>query len=173
MTATQPPLTDAELATVAAFADQVVARGLMPAASVEIKTIRRLEREHRASQREVDSLRSVLSEIRAVVDAAAIYSTSMPYVQAHSRIANLLASHAIEVSLLSAGSTRDEIAQLRTALREACDWATPTNKRHYHSAGGFASELMPMYTRIGDRTRAERLVELQKLADAQGVEDAK
>ena len=166
-------LTDAELDAVAAFADQIVARGLMPSSSVEIETIRRLEREHRASQREVDSLRSVLSEIRAVVDAAAIHSTSMPYVQAHSRIANLLASHAIGASLLSAGTARDEIALLRAALREACDWATPTDKRHYHSDGGHASELMPMYTRVGDRTRSDRLVALQKLAGVQGVEDAK
>jgi hypothetical protein len=173
MTAPQPPLTNAELAAVSAFADQVVARGLMPSSSIEIGTIRRLEREHRAHQRDVDNLRSVLSEIRAVVDAAALHSTSMPYVQAHSKIANLLASHAIEASLFSAGTARDENAQLRAALEEACDWATPTNKRHYHSAGGFASELMPMYTRIGDRTRTERLDALRKLADIQGVADAK
>lgn len=91
MTTPRPPLTDAELDAVAAFADQVVARGLMSASSIEIETMRRLAHEYRASQRDLTWLRSVLQEIRAIVDAAAVHSTSMPYVQAHSRIANLLA----------------------------------------------------------------------------------
>jgi hypothetical protein len=119
------PLTDAELDSVSAFADRIVARGLMSAASVEIETMRRLALEYRAG-------RAVLQEIRAVVDA-------------------------------TASTTRDEVAQLRAALKEACDWATPFNERHDRAAGGYESERLPMYTRVGDRMRADRLTALQKL----------
>lgn len=151
----QRPLTAAELSAVVAFADQVVARGLMSTSSVEIETIRQLERAYRAQQ-------EVLEEIRDVVAEAAVHSASVPYVQAHGKIANLL------YPMPRVRSATDEIAQLRSALREACDWATPFDGRH---AGGHASELLPMYTRVGDRTRADRLAELRKLAD-QGVTGA-
>ena len=156
----QASLSTVALGAVVAFADQLVTRGLMPASSVEIETIRRLERAYRMQQ-------AILSEIRAVVVATAVHSTSMPYVQAHSKIANLL------YPMPSPRSSTDEIAQLRAALREACDWATPFDKRHQGAVGGFSSEMLPMYTGVGDRTRTERLVELRKLADVQGGTDAK
>jgi len=47
----QRPLTDADLHAVSTFVDQVVARGLMKASSVEIQTIRELVRSY--GQREV------------------------------------------------------------------------------------------------------------------------
>ena len=50
------PLTDAELASVEAFADQVVARGLMASSSVEIETLRRLVRDQRGHQQRVADL---------------------------------------------------------------------------------------------------------------------
>jgi hypothetical protein len=147
VTAPQSMLTDAALDRVSTLADQMVARGLMSASSVEIETMRRLALEYRAS-------RAVLQEIQVIVDAATVHSTSMPYVHAHDRIADLLAV---------TSTTRDEVAQLRAALKEACDWAAPFNQRHDRCAGGYASELLPMYTRVGDRNRADRLTELRKL----------
>ena len=55
---------------------------------------------------------------------------------------------------------RAQVEHLQAALREALDWATRFDGRH---EGGYTSELLPMYTRIGDRQRAERLAVLAKL----------
>ena len=148
----QRPLTTAELGVVVAFADQVVARGLMSASSIEIETIRLLESAYRAHQ-------AVLSEIRAIVDAAAVHSSSMPYVQAHSRIASML------YPMPRVRPATDEVARLRGALKEACDWAMPFDGRHDRTAGGYASEVLPMFTRVGGRTRTDRITALRKLAD--------
>jgi hypothetical protein len=55
---------------------------------------------------------------------------------------------------------RDERDALKEALEEALRWATPFDQSVTRA---YASELLPMYTRIGDRERAKRLVELRKL----------
>ena len=59
----------------------------------------------------------------------------------------------------------DRCKELTAALAEACDWATPFDSRHHDRAGGYASELLPMHTRVGDRTRTDRIAALRKLAD--------
>jgi hypothetical protein len=54
---------------------------------------------------------------------------------------------------------RDERDALKEALEEALRWATPFDQSVTRA---HASELLPMYTRIGGLKRAERLVELRK-----------
>jgi hypothetical protein len=56
------PPTEADLRSVTAFADQVVARGLMSATSVEIETIRRLVRGQRVHERNSSSRLAYLRE---------------------------------------------------------------------------------------------------------------
>lgn len=64
----------------------------------------------------------------------------------------------------------EERDALALALTEALDWAIPTDKRRlelYHR-GGCTSELIPQFTQIGERNRAERLAELAKLVAPSG-----
>lgn len=49
---------------------------------------------------------------------------------------------------------------LRERLAEALDWATRYDARHFKAPGGWKSELLPMYTRIGNRHRDVELVTL-------------
>lgn len=58
----------------------------------------------------------------------------------------------------------DSNAKLARALREALDWALPTGTletdgRH-RTQGGYESRMMPMYYRLGDQFRADRLAAL-------------
>jgi hypothetical protein len=56
----------------------------------------------------------------------------------------------------------EELETLKAALCEALDWATPFDHRH-SAQGGYESELMPMFVRIGERRRDERIADLLKL----------
>ena len=56
-----------------------------------------------------------------------------------------------------------EIERLRAALTEALDMATPFDGRHSTGVGGYASEMRPMYTRIGSVCVDDRIAELRKL----------
>lgn len=57
-----------------------------------------------------------------------------------------------------------ELREVRAALTEALDWAKRFDGRHDRS-GGYSSELLPMFTRIGERLREDRLSELAKLGE--------
>ena len=77
-----------------------------------------------------------------------------------SNLAFIAASRTLVLDLIA------EIEQLRAALAEALDWALPFDGydgRHGRTVGGYTSELIPQFTRIGDRQRANRLAELRKL----------
>lgn len=69
----------------------------------------------------------------------------------------------LAVGVLRLTAERDallvKLATMTAARDELADWATRYDARH-RQQGGYASELLPMFTRIGDRTRDARIAEL-------------
>jgi plasmid stabilization system protein ParE len=70
---------------------------------------------------------------------------------------------ALEVDVQRVTAERDDLqvklAAMTAARDELADWATRYDARR-HQQGAYASELLPMFTRIGDRTRDARIAEL-------------
>ena len=67
-------------------------------------------------------------------------------------------THEIHDDVLELIEERDALV---LSLREAIDWATKFNGRHDRS-GGYVSELLPQFTRIGERHREDRLATFAK-----------
>jgi hypothetical protein len=53
------------------------------------------------------------------------------------------------------------VEELEALLAEALDWAERFNGRHDGERKGYASEVLPMFTRIGERNRSERLATIR------------